>query len=108
MNTQRFEESNQLLLYIQSLDYQNDADFCCLCGSFLLRQNQPVAAMGEFVRALYAKNATNKDATHNIPLYNIGLINERLGDTAEALVNYKMCVNFPMAEERIRLLEPQS
>jgi glycosyltransferase involved in cell wall biosynthesis len=108
INTGRLDEAKQLLTFIHSENYQDDADFCCICGSIYLRTNQLLAAMGEFVRALYAKRSVNRDATHNIPLYNIGVINERMGDFKEALVNYKMCVNFPMADSRIRLLEHQS
>jgi glycosyltransferase involved in cell wall biosynthesis len=108
LNTKRLDEAMELLAFIQSEPYQEHADLCCVCGSIYYKTNQLLAAMGEFVRALYAKTFTNRNASHNIPLYNIGLINERLGDTKEALVNYKMCDNFPMADERIRILESQS
>jgi tetratricopeptide (TPR) repeat protein len=104
LDTNRMAEALQLLKFIQSQAYQDYADLCCLCGSILLRSNQLLGAMGEYVRALYAKTSTNQDATHNIPLYNIGLINERLGDLEEALVNYRMCTNFPLARQRIQQL----
>jgi glycosyltransferase involved in cell wall biosynthesis len=108
LNIKQMDEATSLLKFIQSEDYHKNADFCCLCGSIYFHKNQYGAAMGEFVRALYGSHSVNQDATHNIPLYNIGLINEILGDPQEALVNYKMCVNFPMAERRIQMLEHQS
>jgi tetratricopeptide (TPR) repeat protein len=105
LKTKRLEEAKALLAFIQSDEYQDNADFCCICGNIYFHTNQLLAAMGEYVRAMYAKNHTNRDSTHNIPLYNIGLINEKLGDVKEALVNYKLCTNFPLAEKRIKVLE---
>jgi glycosyltransferase involved in cell wall biosynthesis len=105
LQTNRLEEAKALLAFIQSDAYQDNADFCCTCGNIYFHTNQFLAAMGEYVRALYAKKYTNRDSTHNIPLYNIGLINETLGDVKEALVNYKLCTNFPLAEKRIKVLE---
>jgi glycosyltransferase involved in cell wall biosynthesis len=107
LKTQRLDEANELLVFLQSGAYQDNADFCCTAGSIYLAQNKLLPAMGEFVRALYAKKFTYKEATHNIPLYHIGLINERLGDPEEALKNYRLCTDFPMAEERIRALGNQ-
>jgi glycosyltransferase involved in cell wall biosynthesis len=107
LKTARLAEADELLQFLQSDEYQDDADYCCVAGSIHLTHNRFMPAMGEFVRALYAKKFSNKDCSYNLPMYNIGLINERLGDCEEALKNYRLCTDFPMAEEKIRKLENQ-
>jgi tetratricopeptide (TPR) repeat protein len=105
LQTGRLTEADELLQFLQTKEYQDDADYCCCAGSIHLAHKRFLPAMGEFVRALYAKKCSNKDATHNIPMYNIGVINERLGDFEEALKNYHLCNDFPLADKRIRILE---
>lgn len=80
------------------------ADFITLMGLIYLRNNQYMKAMLEFVKALSCKNAHVVGANSFIPSYNIGLINEMMGNKEMALIHYRRCGNFPMALEKIKEL----
>lgn len=80
------------------------ADFINLMGLIYLRNGQYVKALLEFVKALSCETAHVAGANSFIPTYNIGLINEMMGDKEAALVHYRKCGDFPMALEKIREL----
>ncbi len=80
------------------------ADFLTLMGLIYLRNGQYVRAMLEFVKALSCQNAHVVGANSFIPSYNLGLINEMMGEREMALQYYKKCGDFPMAVERLREL----
>ena len=80
------------------------ADFFNLMGLIYLRNGQYMNALLEFVKALSCGNAHVVGANSFIPSYNIGMINEMMGDKEAALMHYRKCGNFPMALEKIREL----
>ena len=80
------------------------ADFINLMGLIYLRNGQYMKALLEFVKALSCETAHVAGANSFIPTYNIGLINEMMGDKEAALVHYRKCGDFPMALEKIRKL----
>lgn len=80
------------------------ADFFSLMGLIYLRNGQYMKALLEFVKALSCDNAHVVGSNSFIPSYNIGLINEMMGDKEAALMHYKRCGDFPMALEKIHEL----
>lgn len=80
------------------------ADFFNLMGLIYLRNGQYMNALLEFVKALSCGKAHVVGANSFIPSYNIGLINEMMGDKEAALMHYRKCGEFPMAMEKIREL----
>ena len=80
------------------------ADFFTLMGLIYLRNGQYMKALLEFVKALSCDNAHVVGSNSFIPSYNIGLINEMMGDTEAALLHYSKCGDFPMALEKIKEL----
>ena len=80
------------------------ADFFDLMGLIYLRNGQYMKALLEFVKALSCDNAHVVGANSFIPSYNIGLINELMGDKEAALIHYRKCGDFPMALQKIREL----
>lgn len=81
------------------------SDYYCLMGRIYYANKEPLQAMMSFIKALSCGKSFIEDASHNIPHYNLGYINEMLGDTASAVVQYKLCKDFVLAEERLRELE---
>lgn len=80
------------------------ADFFTLMGLIYLRNGQYMKALLEFVKALSCDTAHVVGSNSFIPSYNIGLINEMMGDKEAALMHYRKCEDFPMALEKIREL----
>ena len=71
-----------------------------------MRTNQPMKAMMEFVKALQCSDARSEGVNTYIPYYNIGLINEMLGDTTSAVSFYQRAAayGYPLALERLNEL----
>lgn len=84
--------------------FADSADFLTLMGLIYLRNGQYMQAMLEFVKALSCKNAHVVGANSFIPSYNLGLINEMMGNKEMALIHYRRCGDFPMALEKIHEL----
>lgn len=87
--------------------FDSSADFVCLMGLIYLRNGQYMKALLEFLKATTFQTAHVTGANSFIPSYNIGLINEILGEKEMALVHYRKCGNFPMALEKIETLEKE-
>ena len=84
--------------------FAGSADFLTLMGLIYLRNGQYVKAMLEFVKALSCENAHVVGANSFIPAYNLGLINEMMGEKEMALAYYRKCGDFPMAIEKVKEL----
>lgn len=86
-------------------EFAVSADFLTLMGLIYLRNGQYVKAMMEFVKALSCEKAHVVGANSFIPSYNLGLINEMMGEREMALRYYRKCGDFPMALEKLAELE---
>lgn len=80
------------------------ADFLCIMGQIYLANGQYMKAMMEFVKAIHCPTAREVGTNSFIPTYNIGLINEMMGEKKAALTHYRNCGNFPMAVEKVKEL----
>lgn len=98
----KYEEALSLLNVYNFYDYCSD--FHCLIGRIYFCNEKYLQAMLEFIKATNCDVSYIKDTKDNIPFYNMGYINELLGNNQGALSHYKRCHDFPMAEERIQLL----
>lgn len=84
--------------------FASTADFLCIMGRIYLANGQYIKAMMEFVKAIHCPVARESGTNSFIPTYNIGLINEMMGDVKTALMHYRNCGDFPMAVEKIKEL----
>ena len=84
--------------------FATTADFLCMMGRIYLANGQYVKAMMEFVKAIHCPVARENGTNSFIPTYNIGLINEMMGDVPTALMHYRNCGDFPMALEKVKAL----
>ncbi|MGN0376890.1 MAG: glycosyltransferase [Suilimivivens sp.] len=98
--------------YDEALQFQNiyeefatTADFVCLMGLIYLRKGMIVQAMAEFLKATTFETANTEGANSFIPTFNMGCINEVLGDIDTAVTLYKKCGNFKPALDRLKALE---
>ena len=99
LHLERYEEA----LQFQNIynDFCSSADFVCLMGLIYLRNGLVIQAMKEFL------NATTIDTVHVIgantfiPTFNMGCINEVLGDIDAAISLYKKCGDFKPALDRL-------
>lgn len=81
------------------------ADFSCLMGSVYLRNQKYIKAMQEFLKATSYKTCDTEGNNTYVPLFNMGYINELLGDNESAKKLYQSCGNYPAALNRLKLLE---
>lgn len=98
--------------YEEALQFQNiyDAfattpDFVCLMGLIYLRKGMILEAMTEFLKATTFETARTEGANSFIPTFNMGCVNEVLGNLDAATALYRKCGNFKPALERLAVLE---
>lgn len=97
--------------YDEALQFQNiyeefatSADFVCLMGLIYLRKGMIVQAMAEFLKATTFEAAKTEGANSFIPTFNMGCINEVMGDIDTAVTLYKKCGDFKPAVDRLKAL----
>lgn len=86
--------------------FANDANFFCSMGVIYLNVNQPLKAMMEFVKATQCSNASEEGSNTYIAYYNIGLVNEMLGNLSSAISFYQRSAQYgyPLALDRLQAL----
>lgn len=84
--------------------FATTADFVLLMGLIYLRNEQYIAAMKEFLTALSIEKCRVEGANSFIPRYNMGCINELMGNRDAAIALYKACGDFVPAVERLKEL----
>lgn len=99
LHLERFEEALQFQNIYE--DFAFSADFVCLMGLIYLRNGLVIKAMQEFLKATTIEEAHVTGANSFIPNYNMGCINEVLGDIETAVKLYKKCGNFKPALDRL-------
>lgn len=94
--------------YDEALQFQNiyeefatSADFVCLMGLIYLRKGMIVQAMTEFLKATSFETSRTEGANTFIPTFNMGCVNEVLGDVETAVALYKKCGDFKPALDRL-------
>lgn len=102
LHTDRAAEALQLQAVYDA--FATTADFFCIMGQIYLANGQYINAMMEFVKAIHCPVARENGTNSFIPTYNIGLINEMMGDTQAALTHYRNCGDFPMAVAKVKEL----
>lgn len=101
-------DEEALLLENLYEDFCNSADYVCMLGLIYLRNGKVIKAMQEFLKATTLEDAHVEGVNTFIPTYNMGCINEVLGDIDTAIKLYHKCGNFPLALERLAKLESES
>lgn len=98
--------------YDDALQFQNiydefatSADFVCLMGLIYLRKGMILNAMKEFLKATTFETARTEGANTFIPNFNMGCVNEVLGNIETAVALYKKCGNFKPALDRLKELQ---
>ena len=98
--------------YDEALQFENiydtfgdNADFDCLMGLIYMRTNHILKAMEQFLKATTYETSEVEGANSFLARYNMGVINEALGNNKDALMIYKACGAFKPALERIAELE---
>lgn len=99
LHLERYEEA--LLFENIYEDFCFSADFVCLMGLIYLRTGQVLKAMQEFLKATTIPEAHVEGTNSFIPTFNMGCINEVLGNTDTAITLYKKCGNFKPALDRL-------
>lgn len=103
LHLERYDEALQFRNIYD--DFATTADFVCLMGLIYLRKGMVVQAMAEFFKATTFETARTEGANSFIPTFNMGCINEVLGDLGAAVSLYKKCGSFKPALDRLKELE---
>lgn len=103
LDLKKYEDA--LLLENLYDDFCQTADFVCMMGIIYLRNGMVAEALREFTNATTIKTCHVEGANSFIPTFNIGCINEVLGNRDVALSLYEKCGNFAPALERLRILQ---
>lgn len=99
LHLERYDEALLFENIYEDFDYS--ADFICLMGLIYLRTGQVVKAMKEFLKATTIPEAHVEGTNTYIPTFNMGCINEVLGNTEAAITLYQKCGDFKPALDRL-------
>lgn len=99
LHLERYDEALQFENIYE--DFCFSADFVCLMGLIYLRTGRVVKAMQEFLKATTIKEAHVEGTNTFIPTFNMGCINEVMGNIDTAITLYKKCGNFKPALDRL-------
>jgi len=83
-------------------EFATTSDFLCLMGLIYIRNNQPLKAILEFMRALTVEEHWREDTNSTFPRYHIGLIYEALGNTKDAVTFFQSCGDYPPAVAKLK------
>ena len=99
LHLERFDEA----LFFENIyeEFATSADFVCLMGLIYLRNGLVLQAMTEFLKATTFEKAHVDGANTYIPTFNMGCINEVMGEADAAVTYYKKCGNFKPALDRL-------
>lgn len=99
------ERYDEAMLFENIYDeFATNADFVFLMGLIYLRTGNFVKAMAQFLKATTYETSRVKGVNSYIATYNMGVINEVLGDIKTAISLYEKSGDFPPAKERLKLL----
>lgn len=84
--------------------FASSASFYNSMGVAYLNSNQPLKAMMEFIKATQCPVVHDEGSNTYLPYYNMGLVNEILGNLPSAIDFYKKCGDYSLAKERLQEL----
>lgn len=85
--------------------FATTADFVYLMGRIYMANRQYPQAVEQFHKATTIDNCKFYGANSFLSFYHIGLICDKLGDTANAAAYYDKCGNYPPAKQRLAILQ---
>ena len=91
-------------LSVWSEHLKDDSDYLCMLGLSYMRTGKILEAMQTFLSAMSVKTGKTDGTTTYIPLYNMGLINEMMGNRDGALSLYSQCGEYAPAIAKIKEL----
>jgi len=97
------EEAAKLSRWSEQL--KDNSDYLCMLGLAYLRSGKLMDSMQTYLSALSSGTSKTDGTSSYIPLYNMGVINEMLGNKEGALSLYRQCDNYEPALKRIKELE---
>ncbi len=104
--------SREAVLFFEPIyaHFAGDANFYCSMGNAYLNLHppKPLNAMAEYLKALQCPTAREEGANTFIPYYNIGLVNEMMGDPDTALTFYQRAAEMGFAPAVEKLKEMKS
>lgn len=103
LDLERFEEALTFETIYEA--YATSAEFVCLMGLIYLKNRLYLKAMTEFLKATTFKTVDVEGANTFTPLYNMGYINELLGNKDAAITLYENCGSFQPALNRLKVLK---
>lgn len=89
-------------------EFAHSADFLVLMGLIYMQNGSYIKAMQQFLKAISTEEHHVEGSNSFIPRYNIGLINQMMGQTEDALKLYRSCGNFKPALDAIATIEGRS
>ena len=102
LQLEKNEEAVKLNVWQEKL--KGDSDYLCMLGLAYLRSGKIMESMQSFLSALSGDKSRTGGTSTYIPLYNMGVINEVLGNTEDAVTLYRKCGDYAPAIERIKQL----
>lgn len=102
LHLEKYEEA----LNLQGIydDFDSSADFLTLMGVIYMRTGNYLPAMAEFFKATQCDTAYTEGSNSFVPLFNMGCINEILGDKDTAILYYQKCGDYPPAISKLKEL----
>ena len=89
-------------------EFAVSADFVNLMGLIYLRSGHILKAMPQFLKATSMDVSHVTGANSFIPTYNLGFINEMMGDKKTAILLYQKCGDFKPALDRLNVLNAET
>lgn len=86
-------------------EFATTSDFLCLMGLIYIRNNMPLNAILEFMKALTIKEHFREDTNTTFPRYHIGMIYEAMGNIKDAISFYESCGNYEPARKKLDALK---
>lgn len=99
MKTGRLEDALSLAVYNDVLN--SNADYLCMIGLAYMRNGNVLNAMQAFLNAVSQKDCHTYGCNSFIPLFNMGQINELLGNPQGAIPLYEKCGEYEPALKRL-------
>lgn len=102
INDKRYEDAMMLLGVYD--EFKTSADFIFLIALIYMNNGMFNEAINEFLKVVNYKDCKMEGVTSYLAYYNLGVINECLGRVKDAIIYYKKCGTYPLANSRLKSL----